>query len=597
MTKKKQELDTRLMPNRFTPRTGVPDALGGGLPFNRFDEGLPTGFHRLSGMQKLNAMLDLPKAEEFVRNLPSQELHQIIHHIGLEDAAVLVPHTSPEQFKSLLYFDLWVGYDFLPERLERWLWALDEFGEHEDTSARVGHLDPEVLISLFARWTEILKKETQDEELDLPDSPYLFASPDQRYHIHVLGDKAADRFPLIYRLVRALYDFDLKHAHRILDDSSGSLVTENEECALHFRNAWLEDFGFLPFEVAVKMYGFLAPGLFKGELQSALDGENLRIRGYEDPVLCTSLMSLRKTEGFLAEVLRGINDEEALRSFTVAFTYLSNRASVVHGLDLTDLHSLGDESRRSFHAISVALEYLTDGDRELGSTILNRIDLVTIHRVGVSLLEELGRKAREVLDLLGGAGAAHLFDSPLDDIVGAVAHRFPLFVDLEHKSGVPVRRPFENLQEVEQIRIRIAQASAVGRFFADSYGLKASQSEDVEEVASSPSDTRISSIWLTLLLRSDWETPPTLSPVDLEQARCWLDSLDRHDVTTDLEGTLRQRSSLLLDKLLFPEDTRSLFLDTVLAPAVERIASLPEQLGSDDTTLRLLGDLFVLDTA
>ena len=144
MAEKKSKVDLSLRPDRFGVLRGAPDVLSSELPFKQGTTPVPQGFHRLSGMKKLNTILDFPEPEAFIKDLPDQELHQLIHHIGLEDAAVLVPHTTQEQFKSLLYFDLWVGYDFVPERLERWVWALDEYGEHGDVADRLGELDTEI---------------------------------------------------------------------------------------------------------------------------------------------------------------------------------------------------------------------------------------------------------------------------------------------------------------------------------------------------------------------------------------------------------------------------------------------------------------------
>jgi len=590
MAEQKKQQDLRLLPDRFGILSGSPDRLRSELPFKQSSPPVPAGFYGMSGMQKLNTMLELPDPEGFVRNLPVQELHHLIHHIGLEDAAVLVPHTTQDQFKSLLYFDLWVGYNFVPERLERWVWALDEYGTPEDVAQRLGELDTEFVSNVLAQWTRIYMKETQDEELDLPDTPYLFASPDHRYYIEVVGEYAVDRFPLVHRMVKSLYEYELEHAHRVIDQVRAGATAEMEEYVLHFRNAWMEDFGFPPLEIAGEMYSFVGLEQARDQVEELLKGSAVRFSSDETPVLCTSLMSLGKRQGFLRDVLGTLDTVEEQNSFAVAFKFLSNRAATVKRLDLTDLEAVGAESYGIFSTLSIALEYLSNGSLDKGRAIISHVDLITIHRIGVSIMELCGREARAALGALGGTEARHLFDAPLDEVLGAAAHRFPLYAESLDEPGSVLQRPFENLTEVRRARDVSHRGRLVAEFFSRSFGLSARAPEDADDLEARLADTRLSSVWLTLLVHAEGSDKPALSPVSIEQAWAWLRNLDSNDLGTQLESA----SDALLKAYQTDKDEREAILSVMLGPMAERIEGLVAETDLDALSSQALADAFVL---
>jgi len=591
MTEKKKQPDLRLLPNRFGSSQGAPDKLRTDLPFKQSASMVPAGFHSLSGMKKLNTMLSLADPEGFIRSLPDQELHHLIHHIGLEDAAVLVPHTTQDQFKSLLYFDLWVGYSFVPERLERWVWALDEYGTPEDVSSRLGELDTELVGNVLSQWTRIYMKETQDEELDLPDSPFLFASPDTRYYIEVVGEQANERFPLVHRMVKSLYEYDLEHAHRVIDQVRAGIGVEIEESILHFRNAWLEDFGFLPLELAGKMYSFVGLEKARDEVENLLKGSDLRFSVDTDPVLCTSLMSVGTSRGFLRDVLSTIDDPEEQNLFAIGFSYITNRAVTVKRLDLSDLDAFAGESRWAFYTLSVALEYLADGSLDKGRSILSHVDLVTLHRIGVTLFELCGREARAALGALGGPTSNHLFDAPLDEILAASAQRLPLYAEALSDEGSVVTRPFESLDEVWRVRDVLRGGRRVAEFFSSTFGLSASVPEDDGDLASRLSDTRLSSIALTLVAHGAREEKPALRPISIEDAQDWLASMD----STSLDSHLEQALSRVLLAYDVGEAERDGIVSVLVGPMLTRIEGLTAGLAGDQHSVNLMADAFVLE--
>ena len=266
---------------------------------------------------------------------------------------------------------------------------------------------------------------------------------------------------------------DLDEVHALLDRVSSELPNEVEEDLLKFRNARLEDIGFLPMEEALTMYAYNDPAEVKGRLHEMLAEIPQSIFSHEGAPMGTSLMALGTTDNFLSEVLASIGDRNDQERFIVSFSYLCNRAYCVRTIDLSDIDALNEESRTVFGRLNIAVEYLSGGNVEAASLIVRHLHLVELHRVGASLCEKQGRQARWILRTLGHGEARHLFDAPFDEILSANARMHPEFPEMLADSTSLLIRPYKNLNEVREVELLLRKARLVTDFLSEVFGLKA----------------------------------------------------------------------------------------------------------------------------
>jgi len=590
--------DVSLSPTRFGSLE--PQNMGTKLPFDYQLPLLSKGFHRLPRMSKLNAILDLSEPEEFVRHLPAQEVHHLVHHIGLEDAAVLVPHTTPEQFQSLLDLDLWIGSRFDATRFERWMWALDEYGDASQLPKRIWDIDTETIITILMQWTRIHLVHGEDELPPFPDSSEVFSSPDQRFQIEVFGDDAQAHFPTVFRLIQALYaNRDLDEVHALLDRVTSELPNEVEEDLLQFRNARLEDIGFLPADEALSMYEFMEPEEVRDTLSELMSEAPVGVFSHEDEPMGTRLMALSDSDNFLADVLSSVVEREHQQEFIVSFSYLCNRAFSTGSVDLSDIDTLDEEARTVFSRLNIAVEFLSGGNLEKAGHIVRHLHMLYLHRIGVSLCEKLGRQARWSLKTLGNHQAKHLFDAPFDDIVIANARMLPEYPEVLTDGTSMIIRPYKKLSEVRRVEVELRKVRLVTDFFSESLGLKARGQDDPSlmdlEDETSTADTRLSSLWLTLLAHHGLGNSPALVPLSREQIDQWTQSVFSAEDSEEVFDGLFEKSDALSAQLGATDNTLLEALNSVvIEAATARLVNELYEVDSADYETHILADLFMM---
>ncbi len=162
---------------------------------------------------------------------------------------------------------------------------------------------------------------------------------------------------------------------------------------------------------------------------------------HEERPIGTALMAVRGREGFLGAVLGAMREPADQDRFLTEFGFLSNRRAAFFFGDYSDIEAMEAHAQAAYGMLQVGLAYLASEDPDLGLELLRKLPLVSVHQVGASLVERLGRRAREVLRALGGRAASELFDEPLDEVLGALCRRFPEYP--EHLDGTlgGLRRP------------------------------------------------------------------------------------------------------------------------------------------------------------
>jgi hypothetical protein len=544
-------------------------------------------------MGKVNAILDMERPEKFVQGISAPELHQLIHHIGIEDAAVLVPMMDQDQFQAMLDLDLWVGFNFQPERLERWMWSIEEYGDLDHLAARINGLDDELVVSILTKWIRIHVREDKNEDPILPDDSIVFLTPDQKYFVEIFGEDREDHFAVVDRLIKSLYRISVEESIHILDRVSSELPVEVEEGLLRFRNARLEDLGFAPYELAIGMVAYLDPAETKGKIHHYLhDEQDYQARDVRR--VGTALMPVSGTENFLTRVLGLIDDPKQQDQFILAFTYLQNRSSVVHFADLSDIERLGDISREVFATLNVGLEYLAEGNLDLGRKILTRMHIQDLHRVGHSLPQQAARVARSGLKCLGGDQAAEIFDAPLDDFLAAVTLKTPLFAEAILGEGSTERRVFGSMAEVLHAGNLAVAARLVCLFFGERFDLHITANPDDPDEKNVWSDVRLSSMWLTLLALQATDEPIGVNPISMSVVQYWCSKVCE-DGPERAQHEVIQQSARLIDGLGdFDDETRAALEVFVVGTAAKRVVEDLASVQERPFNSIIVSDLFLI---
>lgn len=327
--------------------------------------------------KQMNALLAAPRARELVRALPEQQFYWILTEVGMTDAVEFWELASPQQRMFILDMELWDSWNFSEAKSHQWLDHLLEAGE-EAVLEQLPHMDAELLILMFKK--EII---VGGGIGDLVSDEERIADWDHSFdNIYYITFRNAERARAVGTFIDIVFRNDRELYLWLMEGIKGELESELEELAYRFRSGRLADLGFPCLEDALTIYARLSPDSFVPTAEKRLD-------------ISAGIATLPMPEGYegsflnraLARVETPVDKE---------LTCLVNSALVADGTALRSREGMEAIFRRVHGYLSIALEYLSDGDMERAADIIGREYLSRLFRLGFGMVMEL-RKRHESL--------------------------------------------------------------------------------------------------------------------------------------------------------------------------------------------------------
>lgn len=327
-------------------------------------------------------LLDLlPSPEKLIPELPEAELCFTAKAVGLGDAGWILAHATEGQIQACLDLDVWRDQAVDPPALSEWFAAFDDAGEETLVRAARG-IDPELLyMFLRSRIAAQLKPNEEGWEPE-PGSQTL----EGQFYFRALAE--GDDVSPVSRLLRALFEFDYWLYFRMLQALTWEDPAENEEFALRWRSGRLEDLGFPPWEEAMQVYGFLRP---EDRLALPAQVNALTAGGWRLPVWIPRLPVATDARHLVFRAAASLDDDER-RAFFFAFIALANQVAVAERMPLGDAESTPRAIEKAAALASRGLEWLIERLGDDGVSLLRRVPVARLFRIGVNLERDESRR-------------------------------------------------------------------------------------------------------------------------------------------------------------------------------------------------------------
>ncbi|MFK7896900.1 MAG: DUF6178 family protein [Myxococcota bacterium] len=322
----------------------------------------------------------LPEPEEVIPLIPEAEFCYTCRAIGLEDASWLLPLATREQIVASFDLDAWSGLAVDPARLDGWMSALAET-EDETIVAAAQALDPEMLVMYLRNHVTVSMKPSEQED---PDWSPPDASQTLEGQFYFVARDPKDDLAPILRLLHSLFSADYWLYFRAVQAVTEEMQTENEEWALRWRTARLEDLGFPPWDASMRIYGFLRPDRMADLPPEA---NALDLESWSVPVWITDLPGSHSDERALFRATRELAGDERGAVF-YALIALANRVAVADRMELGDAESLPKAIDKSTRYASDGLEHVAAQSGMGLAETLRRVPIERLFRVGVNLDRE-----------------------------------------------------------------------------------------------------------------------------------------------------------------------------------------------------------------
>ena len=316
----------------------------------------------------------LPHPEAVIPALPEAELCFVAKAVGLADAGWILEHATDEQLQACLDLDVWRDESLAVDALAGWFDALADAGE--ETVVRAARsMDPELLyLFLRSRIRAVLKPSDDDWQ-----PPVGSRTLEGQFFFQAIRE--GDDLETVGSVLQRLFDGDYWLYFRMMQALTWEDAAENEEFARRWRSGRLEDLGFPTWEEALSIYGFLDP---EQRLRIPAAEPGLSRDGFHLPVYPPKLPVAIDAAHLIFRAAAALGDEER-RAFLFSFVALANRVAVADRMPLGDAESIPSAIEKAARVASAGLDLLVRHHGEDAVTLLRRVPLDRLFRVGASL--------------------------------------------------------------------------------------------------------------------------------------------------------------------------------------------------------------------
>jgi hypothetical protein len=460
---------------------------------------------RVPAKDALALILDSPRPVTLVQSLAEEDLFWLVQGIGPEDALPILSLASNDQWQYLLDLELWTKDRLEYDSVNRWLSLLLKADPERFMIWGLGeHI--ELLELHLLEHVDVRIRQEDESPSDFEEG---FFSPDGLFYVRIKNDKYEQTSR---EFLQRLAHHDLDRFHQVLLELGGFVPAEVEENLYRLRNVRLAEKGFLPFEEAVGIYQHMQP-------ETLLDRQShLRKVVEEEPPdqpvpVSTSL--LVPDQNAFHMCLQHINDVNALQRLQIEFAAMCNRIISADVLVVRDQEQLATVVRKACGYLSIGLDRMTGGDLQKAASLVRRVSLTDIFRVGYGAALELRWDTEKWLKkswfIKQGFGLGFWGDA-WEGILEGLLKKRPLFY-AAYSEGEPYRE-FTTLEEIRHCQTVLHEIVAVDHFLS----LVFSQSFPAHRLPAYQPVT-YKNLVLTLWARHHLGLPEGVTPLGDEEAK------------------------------------------------------------------------------
>jgi hypothetical protein len=415
------------------------------------------------GYRRIDALLSLDDAAGAVAALAPNEIFELVHEVGFEDAQPLLELATPEQFRGCFDLDAWNKDDIQVAALKPWLTSLIESGFEKVGQVWAG-LDTEFRALVLQRQVVIWDTTLEEGPEEDNDEP-IMTTPDRFFMLQLKGDDDSQR--LIQQLVEDLYRADADLARHTIMSARSEPAAELEEMSYRWRSARLADYGYVDFYDALELFRPLLPD------QVAI-GESTQERTVTDDEPQKLPISVAEEvigRSFLARALAAIDDPTEAERIEGSVMVLVNKVLAAGRAKPGQTEVVRRGALYASATLSLGLETIARTEAAKSSEpvlakatqALKSISLTRLFRVGYTVTHKLAKLALALAPRSQTAG------SPTKELVAGLCSPRPLFSCAADEPPMPGLRPFEAQADLRRagelltaLTIRIALVEGFG---------------------------------------------------------------------------------------------------------------------------------------
>ena len=347
----------------------------------------------------LAAIFEHPQPAALVHSFPEEDLHFLIHDIGLDEALPLIRLASNRQWEYMLDMETWHGDQLDYPSVTAWLHLL--LVSDPQRLVRWCFQDKLEFLELYLfRNIELRVREEDQAPSDFGDG---YFSDDDTFYVRTVDYPVATemeeaalkrRNEVLYHLLKRLSEFDHPRYQGLLLESVGVLPAEVEEELFRLRNVRLAEKGFLPFHEAIGVYQPLGPDEITTRGTKTIRPASPDDARLPAPQLAAAFLD---EDNLFVRALKGIEEVHGHEQLQAELAALCNQVISADREIVRGRAQLRALVAKVSGYLAIGLERLSDGaanQRERQASLLIRRHLLAdIFRTGAALVMRLKWRA------------------------------------------------------------------------------------------------------------------------------------------------------------------------------------------------------------
>jgi uncharacterized protein DUF6178 len=406
------------------------------------------------GAKRIDALLSADDAAAAVAALSPNEVFELVHDVGFEDAGDLIALATPSQIQGCVDLDAWSKDTLEVAAVRPWLEALIECGFEKVSEVWAG-LDAELRALILQRLVKVYDV-SLNEGPEEDNEAAIMETSDRFFQLELPDDDRSQR--LIMQLIEDMYRGDPDLARHTIMAARSEPPAELEEQAYRWRAGRMADLGYVDFYEALELFRPL-------DIDKVTVGEGTQDRIVEDEMPRISLAIAEQVIGksFLARALSTVDDPAEAERLETALTVLVNKVLAAARAKPGQPEVMRRGAEYATATLSLGLEAVARGDLARGAAALRSISVMRLFRAGYTLSQKLAKLAQALAPRSLTAG------SPARELVAALCSPRPLFARAADEPPAAGLRPFESQSDLRRagelltgLTLRIALVEGLG---------------------------------------------------------------------------------------------------------------------------------------
>lgn len=347
----------------------------------------------------LNGLLETEDAESLVQAVEPSLIRHVLLTAGIEDHLEILPLLSTDQMTHIMDFEGWNSNQISASGAARWL-QLHKEANPKELFRRFRDLEEEFQMGLLGPLVETFDLDAYEKMNDV-DQDDLQRLPCGEVFYKIKSEDPEVRV-FIEELIAQALGRDIEYTYSMLAHASYLPPNEQEALALRFRDARLEEEGFVKAEDAARLF-LVSPG---EDAIHRWTGSN--VAQFVERLMGESINLLAAKEVAIAEAGTAPNTamtiesalaacgQDAAGPLAVSLSHLANTLAVITGVESTNREGQRLVLAHTKGYCNLGLELLGIAS---AVQILSAEHPATLFKTSIAVMDEIRRRTLDTLEM------------------------------------------------------------------------------------------------------------------------------------------------------------------------------------------------------